>query len=279
VKRTKESVKQREPVRFTHPTTMPKIVGRSGRAALLARQPWLTFILPLVVYMLVGSLEPTQQKPGGEAIGLAIAYPYYPLVYTLKLALTVVAMALVWPGYRQFPPRVVLLSLVVGVFGAVLWIMLAGLGLEQRYLVPLLSKVRLEGLISSGVRSAYNPLAELGEHPAWAWGFLLIRFFGLVLVVPVIEEFFYRGFLMRFPVRHDWWNVPQGTTNKVGAALAILLPMAMHPAELLAAAVWFAMIAWLYVKTRSIWDCVAAHAVTNLLMGIYVVAYGQWQLM
>jgi membrane protease YdiL (CAAX protease family) len=53
----------------------------------------------------------------------------------------------------------------------------------------------------------------------------------------------------------------------------------MHPGELLAAAVWFSMVTWLMVKTRNIWDCVVAHAVTNLLLGVYVVATGQWQLM
>jgi len=43
--------------------------------------------------------------------------------------------------------------------------------------------------------------------------------------------------------------------------------------------VWFSMITGLMVATRNIWDCVAAHAVTNLLMGIYVVGWNQWQLM
>jgi uncharacterized protein len=248
-------------------------------SALLECHRWLVFILPLAVYMLVGSLEPTRETPGGQTIGLAIAYEYYPLIYTLKIVLTTAAIAFVWPGYRQFPPKVVLLSLLVGIVGAVAWIELAGLGLEQKYLVPLLGKVRLDWLIASGVRSAYNPLVELADHPAWAGGFLLIRFCGLVLVVPLIEEFFYRGFLMRYPVQNDWWNVPLGKTNRLGVALAILLPMAMHPAELLAAAVWFSMIAWLYVKTRSIWDCVAAHAVTNLVLGIYVLSTGHWELM
>ena len=53
----------------------------------------------------------------------------------------------------------------------------------------------------------------------------------------------------------------------------------MHPGELLAAFVWFSMVTWLMVRTRNIWDCVVAHAVTNLLLGIYVVTTGNWQLM
>jgi hypothetical protein len=54
--------------------------------------------------------------------------------------------------------------------------------------------------------------------------------------------------------------------------------MLMHPGELLAAGVWFSLVTLLMVRTKNIWDCVAAHAVTNLLLGIYVVTYGQWQL-
>ena len=55
--------------------------------------------------------------------------------------------------------------------------------------------------------------------------------------------------------------------------------MLMHPAELLAAAVWFSLVTWLMVKTRSLWDCIVAHATTNLLLGCYVLWSGEWTLM
>mgnify|MGYP006910770527 CR=1 FL=1 len=42
---------------------------------------------------------------------------------------------------------------------------------------------------------------------------------------------------------------------------------------------WFSMVTWLYVRTRNIWDCVAAHAVYKVLLGIYVVSNGDWRLM
>ena len=47
---------------------------------------------------------------------------------------------------------------------------------------------------------------------------------------------------------------------------------------MLPAVVWFAMITCLMVKTRNLWDCVVAHAVTNLLLGIYVMKTGAWAL-
>lgn len=265
-----------------------------GRAALLARHRWITFLLPLAVYMLVNSLEPLpDQAPGGgkidpsalqqsipdqeegESWWPSVPYEYYPIIYTAKIILTLAAIIFILPGYREFPLRVSPLAVLVGMVGIVVWVGLCRLNLEQRLLVPL----GLGRVVDLGARSGFNPLEQLQHNPAWAWGFLAIRFAGLVIVVPLVEEFFLRGFLMRFVVDPKWWEVPMGKANTWAVLLATLVPMLMHPAELLAAAAWFSMITWMYVKTRNVWDCVAAHAVTNLLLGIYVVATGEWQLM
>jgi hypothetical protein len=72
--------------------------------------------------------------------------------------------------------------------------------------------------------------------------------------------------------------VPFGVVTPLAAVVGTALPMLMHPAELLAAAVWFSLVTWLMASTKNIWDCVAAHAVTNLLLGIYVVSQEQWHL-
>jgi CAAX prenyl protease-like protein len=138
---------------------------------------------------------------------------------------------------------------------------------------------RLGWSLEIGTRSAFNPLVELANTPAWAYGFLAIRFAGLVLVGPIIEEMFLRGFLMRFFVATDWWQVPFGTVNRAAIIAATVVPMLMHPGEILAAAVWFSAVTWLLISTRNIWPCIIAHGVTNMLMGAYVVISGQWWLM
>ena len=291
---------------------------------MLSRWPWAIFLLPMVVYLLVGTLEP--RPPEGaeqevvEDLGFSdevpsnielleqnfgdeltsdeplwpLPYRYYPHVYTTKIVLTLLAVALVWPGYRSFPWRVSGLSVGVGVVGVVLWIVLCQVNLEPKIigpvdrflggLIPGLEEgepptIGLMGLLGTGERSAFNPLKELAATPGWAATFLAIRFFGLALLVPVIEEFFLRGFLMRYVVHEQWWQVPFGTVNRMAVIVGTAVPMLMHPGELLAALVWFSMVTWLMVRTRNIWDCVAAHAVTNLLLGIYVVVWDQWQLM
>ena len=249
------------------------------RTTLLERQRWLVFLLPFLVFMLIGTLEPTPDEPGGKALGLAIPYAFYPWLYTIKIALTLAAMVFVLPGYREFPLRVTLLGLIVGAVGGPLWIVLCNLDFEHTYLLPLLEKVGLGWFIGSGARAAFNPFEQLAGQPAWAGAFLAVRFLGLVAVVPLIEELFLRGFLMRFVVERDWWNVPFGKVNKLAIALGTIVPMMMHPGELLAAAVWFSMITWLMLRTRNLWDCVAAHALTNLILGLYVVWTGAWRLM
>jgi uncharacterized protein len=241
--------------------------------------PWLVFLLPFVVFMLVGSLEPAPGVPGGKSIGLAIPYNWYPMVYTIKIALTLAAIAFVLPGYKQFPFGITLLSIVVGVVGIFIWVGLCRLDLEHTFIQPAMERVGLGWIIGSGERAAFNPFQELADQPVRAWIFLGTRFFGLVLVVPVIEEFFLRGFVMRFVVERDWWQVPFGKVNRLAVVLGTLLPMLMHPGELLAAAAWFSLVTWLMLRTRNIWDCVAAHAVTNLLLGVYVVTSGNWRLM
>jgi CAAX prenyl protease-like protein len=286
------------PIRSTHgastfwtwqTTDMPNDTGNepsafneplaSSRGSLLTKYPAVIYLLPFVVYLLANSLEPSppsKDEPGsGTALFGLIEYRHYPIVYTCKLALTIVAIAFVFPGYRQFPWRLTAWGPVAGIVGAGIWIALAEWQVERW----VLNQIGFDALEAYGRRPAFNPLVELKHNAALAYGFLAIRFLGLAAIVPLIEEMFLRGFLMRFFVRNDWWNVPIGVVNRAAIAAGTIVPMLLHPGELLAAAVWFSMITWLMVKTKNIWDCVIAHAITNLLLGIYVVYFDRWQLM
>ena len=104
--------------------------------AFLAATPLVGFVVPFAVFMAAGTLEPTPDKPF-ELAGWTIPYSAYPVVYTIKILLTLAAMAAVWPTYRQFPPRMSPLAVVVGVAGVFLWVGLCKLELENTVLTPL----------------------------------------------------------------------------------------------------------------------------------------------
>ncbi len=119
----------------------------------------------------------------------------------------------------------------MGVLGAVAWIALSTV---QREIV---AHTQIEWLKSLGERSAFNPLAQLARSAAMlAYGFLAVRFFGLGIVVPMIEEFFLRGFLMRFVMDEHWWEVPFGKVNRLAVVVGTAVPVLMHPQEAVAAA-------------------------------------------
>jgi len=252
------------------------------RQRLLARHRWVVFVLPLAVYLAAGQFEP--RSDASAADGTPIARPpgaatdagshRYPIYYTLRLATTAAAIWLVLPGYPAPTGRAHLLAVLVGAVGVVAWVGLCRLQLEQRWLAPL----GLGPLLGLGQRAGYDPLAALGDAPLGLAAFLLVRFVGLVVVVPLIEEMFLRGFLLRIMIDAEWWKVPWGQVNATAVASCAVYAALSHPAELFAAVVWFSLVTGLQARTRDIWTCVTAHAVTNLLLGLYVVAWQDWSL-
>jgi hypothetical protein len=262
---------------------------------LLDDLPWLAYVLPFVVFMVFGLIEPNPAAttspaapPAEEAerTDTETAAPEsgsqsrsaglsYPIAYSLRLSATILAVLLVSPVWRTIPGRVHWIgALTVGVLGGVLWVAICRWQLEAR----VLEAVGLAEWASWGARAAYDPYTHLGDTP---WGlavFLAIRLTGLALIVPLLEEIFLRGFLMRFIQQPDWWKIPLGSVTAAAAVTATVYGILAHPAEPIAAAVWFSLITFLYVRTKSLWDCVIAHAVTNALLGIYVLAFRDWTL-
>ncbi len=242
---------------------------------LLQEHPWLVFLLPMVVYLVVGSFEPSAEAQGESAGGWGIGYEAYPLIYAAKILLTTIAVLLVLPGYAGFRFRISWLALGVGIVGAVLWVGICKLQLESM----MLTQIGWGQALDSAARSAFNPFHQFPDRPVAAWGFMALRLLGMVALVPIIEEFFLRGLVMRYVMSEQWWRIPFGQVNATAVAAGTIVPMLLHPAELIAAAVWFSLVTWLMVRTRSMGDCILAHAVTNLLLAVYVLISGDWWLM
>jgi CAAX prenyl protease-like protein len=242
------------------------------------QNPWLVCLLPFVAFMLAGSFEPSRPPELAPRAVVAAAQHNYALIYSLKMVLTLQAMIFVWPGYRQYPRRLTFLAVVVGLIGAGVWIRLA---VWQHGWMPELADITgIEWFRSLGQRSGFDLLAEkFYSDRRFTYAFFFVRILGLGFVVPVIEEFFLRGFLMRFMMKDHWWEVPFGEVNRTAVIVGTLAPVLMHSQEAVAALVWFSAVTWLMVRTRSIWNCVVAHSITNLLLGLYVARSDQWWLM
>ena len=101
----------------------------------------------------------------------------------------------------------------------------------------------------------------------------------VAVCVPFVEELFWRGFLWRTmsdPYRDfadakiGQWSAKALTVTCIAFAFAHTTP------DRLAAVVWCLITSFVYVRTRSIGACVIVHAVSNLVLGLYVMGTKQW---
>jgi len=104
-----------------------------------------------------------------------------------------------------------------------------------------------------------------------------IRFIRLVIVVPLLEEIFWRGFLLRYLIHPDFMRVPFGTFRWPSfGAVSLLFAIAHWGPDFVPALITGALFNLVAHRTRSLVCCVITHAVTNLLLGIYILKTGQW---
>jgi hypothetical protein len=108
------------------------------------------------------------------------------------------------------------------------------------------------------------------------WGLIAVRWVGAALLVPVMEELFWRSFLMRWVDNPDFEKVDPAEVSPKAMVLSTLVFMLAHT-QWLAAIVAGLAYAWLYKYTRSLWAPIVAHAVTNGVLGAWVVLFGNWQ--
>jgi len=104
----------------------------------------------------------------------------------------------------------------------------------------------------------------------------MFRVGGAVLVVPLMEELFWRSFLIRYIIDADFQKVPVGAFSRASFLLTVTLFGFEHSYILagMMAGIFYNLILY---RTRSITQCVLAHAITNLALALYVLSTGKWQ--
>ncbi len=181
-------------------------------------------------------------------------------LYPVKAGLVTLALAVLWRHYAELrsyglPVRHLLLSVSVGVVVLVLWV-----NLDASWM--------LMGEVGEG----YAPTDDGGRID---WRLVVFRIAGAALVVPVMEELFWRSFVQRWVRQSDFLALDPA---RIGLK-ALLIASALFAVEHLQ---WFAGLVaglaygWLYIRTRNLWAPIVAHAVTNGGLGAYVVATGRW---
>lgn len=120
------------------------------------------------------------------------------------------------------------------------------------------------------------PFVPLDAAGAIDWPLVAVRWIGAALLVPVMEELFWRSFLMRWIASPRWEAVDPRRAGLRAIVLSTFVFMLAHTLWLAAILAGLAY-AWLYVRTGKLWLPVLAHAVTNGMLGVWVVTTGRWE--
>ena len=202
---------------------------------LMATEPWLAA-------QLTGVIDPRWLYGIRAALVAGLLFVFLPSFMELTSA-------------RRPSIREVGLALAAGLFVLAVWLLLD-------------SGIFVLGQSGSG----FDPRTADGSID---WSLALMRLAGAALMVPLMEELFWRSLVMRWLEDADFLTV---NPVRVGLRAVLLssivfgLEHSQWAAGMLAGLVY----GWLYVRSGNLWVPVAAHAVTNAGLGIWVLATGAW---
>lgn len=235
--------------------------GRQARSPSRPDRATLARVAPFAIFMACIGLEELLRLPA-VAVLLPLSERAFLSLYPLRPA---AALVLLWAFRKEYSelawsdlarPGQTLVSLILGLLVFVLWI-----ALDRPFAVL-------------GQPVGFDPTVFPGGP--WRWWAVGSRIFGAVAVVPVMEELFWRSFVLRWLSDHDFTRVPLGRFTPFAFAASCLLFGLEHHfylAGILAGAAYTLLLR----KTRSLAQCVLCHAVTNLALAGYVLATAQWR--
>lgn len=216
------------------------------------------YIVPFVLYLLFSQVAASYSE-------------FYPWLYIATVIMVSGATIYLLSGRHLFRPhRNVAPGIIVGLVGIFIWILLSNSHLDEAVISL------LPAWLQPDPRLGFNPFVEI-DGSFFRWLFLLARLLGLALLVPVVEEIFWRGFLLRWVISADWEEQPIGVFTLRSFLWIVMLFTLAHP-EWFAAAIYCIMLNILLYWKKDLWLCIVAHATSNLALGIYVLLTGSWAL-
>ena len=229
-------------------------------------------VLPFGLYMAFLLLESVAHPVGAWIPALAPWEALFPLwLYPLKIAVVLGTLIYCWRQYDELHDKLCT-SLGEGILAI-------GTGV-----VVYLAWVRMDwAWATMGQAAGYNPLQAGAGMGA---GLAAVRLFGAAVIVPIMEELFWRSFLIRFvitlfpeeqtDVTTEFTSVRLGTFTPISFVVTVVLFGSEHSlwlAGMMAGAIYNLLL----YKTRRLWPGVLAHGVTNLLLGVHVLITQEWQ--
>ena len=208
-------------------------------------------VLPFVTYVGFIVIADVLERFGAHANTLRWLYP-------AKIAL-VLAMLLAWGKQyhelRSVPARqdmVAALGIGAGVF--VLWIALDA------------------DWMQFGTPRGFDPTGARGQTD---WLLVAVRVGGAALVVPLMEELFWRSFLLRWLQQRDFMALRPAHAGLRATTISILLFGIEHNLWLAGICAGIAYTV-LYMRSETLWTPILGHAVTNGLLAAWIMATGSW---
>ena len=153
-------------------------------------------------------------------------------------------------------------AVAVGVLVFAIWV-----GLDPYY--PKIGFLFKEG-------ASWNPLQQFGSASLAGWFFVAVRTFGSAIVVPPIEESFYRSFLYRYFVRLNFTELPFNRLHLLSLFVTSALFGLVHY-QWLAGFLCGLSYQLLVIRKNRLGDAMTAHAITNFLLGVYIPWRNAWQ--
>ena len=214
------------------------------RAALVRCLPFLTYMLFLALAELLAWL-------GWSAAELR-------WLYAAKIGAVVLVLACCWRQYEELAtwrlaPSALLAALAAGAIVLLLWISLGA------------------PWMTLGASAGFDPTS--GGRIDWA--LVAVRIAGATLVVPVMEELFWRAFLMRW-IDSDRFEAVLPTQASIRSVLVTSVLFGFEHHLWLAGIVAGLAYATLYRRHGTLWSPIIAHGVTNGMLGAWVVVTGNW---
>lgn len=172
----------------------------------------------------------------------------------------------VWPVVKEARWSFSLEGILVGVGVFLVWVFLDPYYRKLDEIFPTIFK---------GGTEPWNPFRHFGQT-GLAWFFVMVRILGSTIIVPPIEELFYRSFLYRYIIKPDFESVPLKRLHWPAFIIVALVFGLVHR-EWLAGILCGAAYQYLVLRHNRLNEAMLAHAVTNLLLGSWVVWKGAWQ--